>query len=125
MGTIIQQFGARSVIFWCLIGVLCGLLSSWFVPFHTLSPFGLCFASFCLGPIYPTIISLMPSLVPVRLLTGSIGFIVSLACVGGALFPWVIGNIAQAYSISVLLPFIGMLVIVLGILWISLHTLGG
>ncbi len=76
----------------------------WLSPLQALSAFGLFLVGFSLGPIFPTTIALTSRLISGRLLPSAIGFITSLTSVGAAFFPWLVGNLAQRFSLEILLP---------------------
>jgi fucose permease len=60
---------------------------------------------FCLGPIFPTTMSVTPSLTQTRLVATAIGIVNGVSVVGGAVFPWLAGAIAQATTTRSLLPY--------------------
>jgi fucose permease len=91
------------------------------IPIGIISAIGLCLTGFCLGPLFPTIIALMPQLFAKRLLATTIGLVVSLSCVGGALFPWLSGNLAQAFGLWIILPLALALTVMMFTLWLLLQ----
>lgn len=115
LGRIGQAIGNRRLIQFCLLGVVTGLLLVWVFPQQLLEALGLWLAGVCLGPIFPTTIALVSTLVPPRLLPGTVGFMASLGSMGGAFFPWLAGSLAQHTGLWSLLPFaIALTVIMLG-----------
>jgi fucose permease len=57
-----------------------------------------------LGPLYPLIMAECAALMPRRILTGSIGWISGFGQMGGALFPFMTGAIANRYGIRTMPP---------------------
>jgi fucose permease len=115
-----ERIGNRRLIELCLCGVALGLALIWFVPFQPVSAAGLLLVGFCLGPIFPTVIALMPGLVPSRLVPSAIGFLASLSAVGGSLCPWLAGNLAERLGLWTLLPFVIVLTGCMFCLWLGL-----
>ncbi|HEU5379680.1 MAG TPA: MFS transporter [Ktedonobacteraceae bacterium] len=114
-------FGIRRLVVLCLTGVALGLLSAWLIPTFWGVAFGLCVVGFAEGPLFPTIIALMPQLVPARLLAGAIGFLASSATVGVAFLLWVAGNLIQRLGFSSLLPFALVLTAGMSGTWLVLN----
>lgn len=121
MGSLAQRLGNRRLIQGCLIGVLVGLLLVWIVPIGVVSAAGLVITGYCLGPIFPTTIALMSTLVESRLLASVIGFITSFGSLGGALFPWLAGNLAQQVGLWTLLPYVMALACTMFVIWLALQ----
>jgi fucose permease len=121
MGKLSQKIGNRRLIEVCLVGVVSGLLLVWAVPLQPISALGLCLTGFCLGPIFPTTIALLSTMLTPRLLAGAIGFVTSLGSMGAALFPWLAGNLAQRLGLWSLLPFVILLAITMLCLWFALQ----
>jgi fucose permease len=115
-----RRFGRKRLIQFCLGGVFAGMLLVWFVPIAWIAAIGFCFTGFCLGPIFPTTIALMATLVPERLLPGTVGFLASLGSMGAALFPWIVGNLAQISGLQTLPPYIVVLTAIMVIFWFAL-----
>ena len=115
------RFGDKRLIQGCLFGIGVGMLTIWLIPTNLAAAIGLCFTGFCLGPIFPTTIGLMSQLVPSRLLASAIGFMASLGSMGGALFPWLAGNLAQAFGLWSLLPYVITLSIAMMVVWLMLQ----
>ena len=86
-------------------------------PTATLTSAGLVLLGFFLGPIFPTMIAVVPRLTTPRLVPTAVGLINGVSVVGGAAFPWLAGAIAQRVGIWTLLPFTVALAIVQLGLW--------
>ncbi len=121
MGHIGARIGNQRLIQLCLVGVVIGLLLLWLAPWQIASALGLCLTGFSLGPIFPTTIALMPTLVPQRMVPTAIGFLASLGSMGGALFPWLAGNLAQYLGLWSLLPYVIILTGTMFALWLLLQ----
>lgn len=121
LGKVAQRIGDKRLIELCLVSVIISLLIIWSLPFPLTSAIGLCLAGFSLGPIFPTTIALMSKLVSARILPTAIGFLASLGSMGGSLFPWLAGNLAQHIGLWSLLPYVIALAIVQSCLWLMLQ----
>jgi fucose permease len=99
-----ERFGIGPVgmIGACLVGTVASAAAVWLVPGGAIA--GLALLGFSLGPMYPTMIAVMPRLVPAALVATSIGLVVSLSVGGGALFPSLAGAIAQRFGTWSLFP---------------------
>ncbi|MBE3558752.1 MAG: MFS transporter [Ktedonobacteraceae bacterium] len=117
LGRVGQAIGNRQLIQICLGGVVAGLLLVWLFPQQPVEALGLWLTGFCLGPLFPTTIALMSTLVSSRILPGAVGFMTSLGSMGGALFPWLAGNLAQHIGLWSLLPYIIALSAVMLAIW--------
>lgn len=125
LGSITERLGHFLVIQICLGGTVLGLLMLWLVPLTPIAALGLALTGFSLGPIFPTLIALISRLVPHRLIASAIGFMTSLGAGGAAFYPWLSGNLANAFGIWTILPFaIGLTVLVLG-LWLLFQFYAG
>lgn len=125
LGSITERLGHFLVIQLCLGGTVVGLLLLWLVPLTPIAAFGLALTGFSLGPIFPTLIAVISQLVPNRLIASAIGFMTSLGAGGAAFYPWLSGNLANAFGIWTILPFvIGLTVLVLG-LWLLFQFYAG
>jgi fucose permease len=117
----VQRLGEKRVIQLCLFSVFGSMVIVWLSPLEALSAFGLFLVGFSLGPIFPTTIALTSRLLSGRLLPGVIGFLTSLTSIGAAFFPWLVGNLAQRFSLEIFLPYV--LLLTLGMLgsWLALR----
>ena len=121
LANFVTRLGVRRLITLCLSGVALGLVLAWTLPGVWGAAIGLCLVGFSLGPLFPTIISLMPQLVAPRLLAAAIGFLASLGSAGAALFPWLAGNLVQHLGFWFLPPFALVLTAAMGGLWLVLN----
>lgn len=113
----------RSVIIYLCITT--GLeLVFWLVPSFIVSAVAVAFLGMFLGPLFPTAVVLMTKLLPRDLHVGSIGFATAFGGSGGALFPFIIGAIAQNTGVKNLQPVILALFIVIILLWLCLPRSG-
>lgn len=101
--------------------VIAGVLLVWLLPLSWIAIVGLVLIGFGLGPLYPTIIALMPALVPTRLLPSAIGFVVSISISGIALFPWLAGILAQDTGFWTLFPYSLVLTLIMLCVWLPLR----
>jgi len=111
-----------ALIRYCLIGAGVGILVIWLVPLPAFAAFGLWLTGYALGPIYPTTIALLPGLVPARLMPSAVGFLASLGSMGGAFFPWLAGNLAQAVGLWSLTPYVLALTIIMFGIWLGVSV---
>ncbi len=120
LGRLSSRLGNRRLIELCLIGVVLGVLVLWLAPSGLAAALGLALIGFSLGPLFPTVIALISDRLPARLQTSAIGFVAAGGSVGGAFFPLVIGNLAQALGIWTLMPYTIGLTMVMLALWLVL-----
>ncbi len=125
LANLARKVGNWRLIQGCLAGVLLGVLIVWLAPNEAVSALGLALTGFCLGPIFPTTIALMSGLVEARILPSAVGFLASLASLGGALFPWLAGNLAQQVGLWTLLPYGMLLTGVMFCVWLALQMRPG
>jgi fucose permease len=121
LANLIPRLGVRRLITLCLGGVMLGVLLAWTLPGVWGAACGFCIIGFCLGPLFPTAIALMPQLVAPRLLPSAIGFLACLGSGGGALFPWLAGNLIQHLGYWFLLPFALVLTVSMLGIWLALN----
>jgi fucose permease len=122
LGSVSKQIGDKRMLQFCLLGVIVGLFITWFAPVEAIAAIGLFITGFSLGPIFPTTIAVMSRILPSRILGSAIGFLVSLGSMGAALFPWIMGNLAQHIGLWSLLPFCIFIAVVQLGLWMGLQT---
>lgn len=75
---------------------------------------------FFLGPVFPAAIVVMTKLLPPDQHVISIGLTAALGGGGSAVFPFIVGAIAEHHGVKVLQPFVLAVLAVVGILWMSI-----
>ena len=113
LGFLINRFGAVRFVNVSLTTLVIGLLSWWLLPGQWLS---LPLIGFAIAAIFPATIWLMPQRVPASVVPAAIGFVTSVASVGAALIPTVIGWIAdrlglESIPVLILLLAVGMTIV--------------
>ncbi|KAF2745526.1 MFS general substrate transporter [Sporormia fimetaria CBS 119925] len=78
----------------------------WLVPQFYVSAVAVSLQGFFLGPLFPAAIVAATKLLPRHLHISAIGFAAAFGGSGGAIFPFVVGAIAQAKGVQVLQPII-------------------
>ena len=111
------RIGNTRLVQCCLVGAIIGALIFWLVPLYLVSAFGLCLIGFSFGPIYPITISFLSDKVSHRVLPGAVGFLASLGSIGGAMFPWLEGVLAQRVGLWSLMPLVILLTMAMICLW--------
>ena len=92
----------------------------WLVPQFYVSAVSVGLLGFFLGPLFPAAMVACTKLLPKHLHVSSIGFAAAVGGSGGALFPYVIGAIAQAKGVQVLQPIILAILAAILVLWLCL-----
>lgn len=112
------RLGLSGLMYTCMGGIMLGILLIWLVPGVVVSAVAFCLIGTSLGPIYPSTVSLLPELVPSRMLSSAMGFLIGLSILGVALFPWLAGTLAQYTGIWSLLPYtFGLTAVMLALWW--------
>ncbi len=121
---ILEHFGLGNIALLqlCMLEAVIGILLTWLVPSGIVAALGLLLTGYGLGPIYPTIVALMPNLVPARMVSSAISFLISLSIPGIAVFPWIAGILAQDIGLWTLWPFTLLLVIAMLAFWLPLRN---
>lgn len=105
----------------CLIGIIFGLLMIWFSPSVIACAAAFFVVGTFLGPISPSTVALLPDIVKRGLIESAMGFLLSMGILGGALFPWVAGTLAQDRGIGALAPYALSLTVVMLALWCAMR----
>lgn len=74
------------------------------MPNFVVSALAVSFVGFFLGTIFPGVVVVATGLLPKHLHVPSIGFAAAFSMGGGAVFPFLIGAIAQAKGVKILQP---------------------
>jgi fucose permease len=123
LGFVSRRIGKRlSIAIYLLLAISLELVF-WLVPEFIVSAVAVAFVGFFLGTIFPGVVIVMTRLLPRNLHVAAIGFAAAFSMGGGAVFPFMIGAIAQAKGVVVLQPILlAMLAVALGI-WALLFRL--
>ncbi len=92
------------MIYLCLAGVTATAVLAWLSP-TVVACVALGLLGFCLGPIFPTTMAIVPRLTRARLVPTAIGVMNAASVIGGSVLPWLAGTIAQDAGMRVLMPF--------------------
>jgi fucose permease len=103
--------GVTGMMYGCLIGMGVAVLVTWWGPGAGLAIVGFGLLGFFLGPVFPTTVAVMPRLAPTRVVPSAIGFLVGMSVVGGAVFPYVAGALAQGVGLGSLMPYLLVLTV--------------
>ena len=113
----------RSVLLYLCLTIILELIF-WLVPNLIVSAVAVAFLGMFMGPMFPTAIVLVTKLLPRSLHVGTIGFATAFGGSGGAVFPFVVGAVAQAKGVKTLQPIIVALLILIAGLWCFLPRNG-
>ena len=111
------RLGLSGLMYTCMVGIILGILLLWLIPGIVACAISFFLIGTSLGPIYPSTVALLPNIVPSRLLSSAMGFLIGLSIIGLALFPWLAGILAQYTGIWSLLPYTVGLTLVMLVLW--------
>ena len=114
MGRLVEWLGAIRTVDFSLALLITGLMIWWLLPGQLLS---LPLIGFALAAIFPAMIWLMPQRVPATMVPAAIGFVTSVASLGAATIPTMVGWIAARAG----LESIPALMVPLAALMIALH----
>jgi fucose permease len=103
--------------FACLAGVTVAAMLTWALPGVAMASVSFVLLGFCLGPIFPTTMAVAPRLTESRLVPTAIGVLNGVSVVGGAVFPWLAGAIAESAGVWTLPPFALALALALIFIW--------
>jgi fucose permease len=115
---IAARIGASTarMMYACLLGVIAAATLAWLLPTAP-ACVALGLLGFCLGPIFPTTMAIVPRLTRARLVPTAIGVMNAAAVIGGSVLPWLAGTIAQSAGMRVLLPFALVLAMAQFVAW--------
>lgn len=92
----------------------------WLIPNFVASAVCATFLGFFLGPLFPAAIVAATKLLPPDYHVSAIGFAAAFGGGGAAVFPFVVGAIAQAKGVEVLQPIIVAIFAFVLVVWLSL-----
>lgn len=113
----------RSVLLYISAALVLQLLF-WLVPSLVVSAIAVAFLGMALGPLFGTAIVLAVKLLPRDLHVGAVGFATAFGGSGGAVFPFVVGAVAQRAGLKSLQPVILALLAVIAAMWLLLPRVG-
>ena len=113
------RFGmtATGMTFLCLAGITISTTMAWLAPGAVMASVSFVLLGFWLGPVFPTTMAVAPRLTVARLVPTAIGLINGVSVVGGAVFPWLAGAIAQGIGAWTLPPFALALALLQLVVW--------
>jgi fucose permease len=121
LGFLTSRIGEfKAVISYITISLFLELVF-WLVPSLIVSSVSVAFLGVFLGPLFPTAMVFVSKLMPKHLAVGSVGFAAAFGGSGGAIFPFIVGAIAQARGVKSLQPVILALLTVIAFLWLLLR----
>lgn len=89
----------------------------WLVPSLVVSAIAVAFLGFFMGPMFPTAIVMVTKLLPKDLHVGCVGFGAAFGGSGGAIFPFIVGAVAQRKGVKTLQPIVLALLVAIAIVW--------
>ncbi len=120
---VISPIGARlgvspaATSFGCLVGVALSSVLIWASPISAIAAIGFVSLGFFLAPLFPTAMAMAPRLADKHLVPTAIGVMNGASVIGGSLFSWMSGAIAQGAGVWTLMPFALTLALLLLVLW--------
>ncbi|GIH62186.1 MFS transporter [Microbispora siamensis] len=108
---------ATGMTFVCLAGITVSSVLAWIAPGGVVASVSFVLLGFWLGPIFPTTMAVAPRLTVTRLVPTAIGLLNGVSVVGGAVFPWLAGAIAQGVGVWTLPPFAVALALLQVLFW--------
>ncbi|RAL11480.1 MFS transporter [Aspergillus homomorphus CBS 101889] len=116
LGFVSPRVGEKLSIAGYIVVAIVLELIFWLVPQFIVSALAVALVGFFLGTIFPGVVALSTRLLPKSLHVAAIGFAAAFSMGGGAVFPFMIGAVAQAKGVTVLQPMLlAMLTVALGI----------
>ncbi|KAI9679483.1 MAG: hypothetical protein M1817_005505 [Caeruleum heppii] len=120
LGFVTPRIGEKlAIIIYLALSILLELLF-WLIPQFIVSALAVAFLGFFLGPLFPAAVISATHHLPTSLHIPSIGFASAFGGAGAAVFPFVVGAIAQQASggVAVLQPVVLALLAVIGAIWV-------
>lgn len=120
LGFVTGRIGEKlAITVYSFLAVILQLLY-WLVPSYAASAVFVAFLGFFLGPLFPAAIVAATKLLPPDYHVSAIGFAAAFGGGGAAVFPFVVGAIAQAEGVKVLQPIIVAILSSISLVWLSL-----
>lgn len=120
LAPVAARLGARGLINACLAGTIIGVLVLWFFPTLEASAVGLGVVGFCLGPVLPCGLAFVSNVVDSRFYLCAISFSAGFSSIGKAFLPWIAGGLTENLGLSILLPYLALLVLATVLFWLLL-----
>ncbi|OOQ91821.1 MFS transporter [Penicillium brasilianum] len=117
LGFVSPRIGEKlSIIVYIVLAIALELIF-WLVPDFIVSAVAVALVGFFLGTIFPGVVVVATRMLPKHLHVAAIGFAAAFSMGGGAVFPFMIGAIAQAKGVSVLQPILLAMLAVALMIW--------
>ncbi|KAJ5674002.1 hypothetical protein N7462_009441 [Penicillium macrosclerotiorum] len=120
LGFVSPRIGEKLSIAVYIILAIALELVFWLVPDFIVSAVAVSLVGFFLGTIFPGVVVVATRLLPKNLHVAAIGFAAAFSMGGGAVFPFIIGAIAQAKGVAVLQPILLAMLFVALMVWAML-----
>lgn len=120
LGFVTGRVGEKLAIASYLVTSIVLELLFWLIPNFISSAIFAGWLGFFLGPLFPAAIVVATKLLPRRQHVAAIGFAAAFGGGGAAIFPFVVGAIAQAKGVKVLQPIALALLVVIMAMWLLL-----
>ncbi|KZT64538.1 MFS general substrate transporter [Daedalea quercina L-15889] len=112
-----RKLGERWVIVYYSLIVIILEVTIWVVPSLIENAIAVSFVGLLMGPIYPILMNHSSMILPMRLLTGCVGYIGAIGLTGSAVLPFITAVISSKFGIASLQPFIVSMVSTMIIIW--------
>lgn len=120
LGFVTGRVGEKLAITIYIALALALQLVYWLVPDLVVSMVSVVLVGFFLGPLFPATIVLLTKLLPKDQHVAAIGLTAALGCSGAALFPFMVGAIAESHGVKVLQPFVVGILVADLLIWLLL-----
>lgn len=101
-GLILTKISVPKVLYTAFIGILISAVLIFLNLHNYVTLLGIISIGFCNAPIFPSLISLTPTLVGVQHTANAVGFQISAAMIGGALLPGLAGVMSEQFDLEVI-----------------------